>query len=274
MKDKKTLFIDLDGTLFDKNGISRISSKNLKILRLIKPFANIVFSTGRSFDDIRVKQTLKQTGINDIICCSGSHIFVDSQCIYNNLFDKELLNQIVQWAFARKIIVVLFDEIGELIYTHNWFEYAVIKLLLSKKLKKIRYAKNFNLEKLGNINKIAFIVKNPNQNLTLIKELEKAFPKTINAYAASKNYVIEITDAKSDKGIALKKYCDYKNIDLKNTIHIGDSMADASVKGIANKLVAMGNSTKELKAVADEIAPKAKNGGIYKYFMSKVKKND
>ncbi|VDR42597.1 Uncharacterised protein [Mycoplasmopsis caviae] len=48
-------------------------------------------------------------------------------------------------------------------------------------------------------------------------------------------------------------------------------MADASVKGYVGKLVAMDNGTSDLKAIADEIAPNYKNGGLYRYFISPSK---
>ncbi|WP_334199028.1 HAD hydrolase family protein [Mycoplasmopsis caviae] len=104
-----------------------------------------------------------------------------------------------------------------------------------------------------------------------MKTFRVNFSDITNSYLASANYVLEITTIDANKGLSASAYCAFKGINQLNTIHIGDSMADASVKGYVGKLVAMDNGTSDLKAIADEIAPNYKNGGLYRYFISPSK---
>lgn len=272
-KNKLTYFIDLDGTMLDKNTGNRITRRNLTALLLVKNFANIVISTGRCYSDPRVKQVMFQLGITDAICSSGAEIYINHEKKIIFPLDKKLVADIHEYCLSNKIIMVIFDKNGESIYTADKFALWISKVFILKKFYKTELLRDFNIDDHDEIIKIAFILKN---NKTSKKQLEKyklCFGSVTNAYLASANYVIEITDAKTNKGIASSLYMKEKKIDIDNTIHIGDSDTDISVKGYVGKLVAMKNGSKELKAVADVIGPKCKRGGLYKYFISKKKEN-
>ncbi|UUD35552.1 HAD family hydrolase [Mycoplasmopsis caviae] len=269
--NQKTYFIDLDGTLFDQHKKSRISARNVSAILLLKNFANVVLSTGRSFSDQRVQQAIYQLGINDVITASGAEIYIDNQLVWQRIFNKEAVEKIKKFAEDNKIIYVIFDDNGETIYTHNAIDYWLNKLFLSKKLHAIRKNKNFDFNRHKNITKIALILKNVARAKSTLKTFRVNFSDITNSYLASANYVLEITTIDANKGLSASAYCAFKGINQLNTIHIGDSMADASVKGYVGKLVAMDNGTSDLKAIADEIAPNYKNGGLYRYFISPSK---
>lgn len=59
--------------------------------------------------------------------------------------------------------------------------------------------------------------------------------------------------------MALEQYLSIKQIELQDTIHIGDSMTDACLKGYVGKLVAMGNSLPDLKESPMKSHPKTKD---------------
>ncbi len=273
MSKEITYFMDLDGTLFDTNTLTRnrVSGKNLSTILLLRNFANIVISTGRSFNDQKVQQVLYQTNISDIIASSGAEVYINKQLVWKAIMEPQLVKEIAEYATLNKAIFVIFDSTGDTLYVNNKFERFVNRIMLSRKMKAIRLSKNFDVNKHSGVLKMAFIIKNVTNAKNLLNRFRLKFGSVTHSYLASSNYVIEITDAKANKGLALSKYCLLKNIDVKNTVHIGDSMSDSAVKGYAGKLVAMGNSTADLKAIADEIAPNSKPNGIYKYFVSKKK---
>lgn len=134
-------------------------------------------------------------------------------------------------------------------------------------MKTIQHANKFSLDNHKGITKISFLFKTNFFSRKTAQKLLDTYPNTLSATTASNNYVIEITDIKTNKAKAAQEYASLKGIDLSNSVHIGDSNSDACLKGYVGKLVAMGNATKELKEIADEIAPKNKNGGIYKYLV-------
>ncbi|QSF13574.1 Cof-type HAD-IIB family hydrolase [Mycoplasma sp. Mirounga ES2805-ORL] len=274
--NKKTYFIDLDGTLLDKYGINRISRKNIMAIRVLKNFANVVLSTGRSFYDHRVKQTMYQLGLNDIINASGAQIYRNGVLQWQNTLNLELVKEIASWAKKNKIIYAIFDDKGDFLYTNNCFDYFVNKMILNKKFTKIFSRKIKNPVEHSGVVKIALVNKNKFKAKQRQEEFRKIFGDRTNSFLASNNYILEITNKEANKGKAIDVYCEMFDLDTKNTVHIGDSMSDAAVKGHVGKLVAMENSVPELKEIADEIAPSFKKSGIYKYFTqpSKNKKGE
>ncbi|WP_027120888.1 HAD-IIB family hydrolase [Mycoplasmopsis lipofaciens] len=272
-QERLTYFIDLDGTLFDQNKKVRISDRNTSAILLLKNFANVIISTGRSFSDQRTQQALYQLRLTDVIASSGAQIFIDNKLAWSKLISDEIMLKIVEFAKKRKLMFVIFDNNGENMYTHNWLIYVINKIFFSKKLYSIKMDYKFNIKKHNNISKVAFILKSNKSYKTILEEFRLLFSEYTNSFSASGNYVIEITAKEANKGLAIVEYCKLKNIPLNTTIHIGDSQSDAVVKGYANKLVAMGNATNDLKAIADEIAPNYKKYGIYKYFININKQN-
>lgn len=270
--DRLTYFIDLDGTLFDKRSKNRISTKNISTILLLKNFANVVISTGRSYNDHRVKQTLYLLGLKDIICSSGAQVYIDDELKYTFYMDNDLVKDIASYCIDNKILFVVFDESGESIYVQSAFAKWLNATFLRKKFKIIDYAKNFKIENHKNVSKMAFVLKNNKGAPKELNNFQLLFKNKTNSYLASANYVIEITDGKTNKGIAESLYMKEYNIKIDDAIHIGDSDADASVKGYVGKIIAMKNSSTTLKVLADEIGPNYKNGGIYKYFTSKKKR--
>ncbi|QBF34435.1 haloacid dehalogenase [Mycoplasmopsis phocirhinis] len=273
IKNKLTYFIDLDGTLFDQKGFSRISHKNLSAILIIKNFANVVFSTGRSYSDLRVQQAMKQLSISDIISSSGAEVYVNHKLVLANAMPNQIVQKIVDYAISKKIVFVIYDDQQEHLYVKNKFDKFLANLTVKRWIKSINIFNNFDINKHSQIFKIAFVFPTNLFSKKIIKEIQQNFPNLINSYTASRNYVIEITDISTNKATATVEYCRINNIDLINTVHIGDSMSDACLKGYVGKLVAMGNSTAQLKTIADEVAPNHKHGGLYKYFVqNKVKK--
>ncbi|MCS4536843.1 MULTISPECIES: HAD family hydrolase [unclassified Mycoplasma] len=272
-KDKITYFIDLDGTLFDQRGFSRISHRNLSAILILKNFANVVFSTGRSYSDFRVQQAMRQLNIHDIISSSGAEVYINRERVLANPICNETVQKIVDYAISKKILFMVYDATGEHIYVKNKIQRFLANITIKRWVKSINLFKDFDISKHKQITKIAFAFHTNLFSKKILKQIEKNFPNLTNSYTASRNYIIEITDITTNKAMATVEYCRINNIDLSNTVHIGDSMSDSCLKGYVGKLVAMGNSTPSLKSVADEIAPNHKNGGLYKYFVqNKVKK--
>ncbi|WP_027334784.1 HAD hydrolase family protein [Mycoplasmopsis felifaucium] len=269
--NKPTYFIDLDGTLFDRQYNSRMSKRNISAIMMLKNFANVIFSTGRSYHDARLKKTLHIFNLNDVICTSGAEIYIKNKLANCFEMKAELVKEIVSYCITNKINFVVFDHKSESVYVQSRFGKWFNKLLFRKKWRIIDYAKNFDINNHKTVLKIAFVLKNNMKSSKVLNKFKLLFEKRVNAYLASKNYIIEITDKSINKGIAESLYMKELNLDPGNSTHIGDSDADTGAKGYVNKLVAMKNASKSLKNVADEIAPKCRSAGLFKFFTTKKK---
>ena len=71
------------------------------------------------------------------------------------------------------------------------------------------------------------------------------------------------------KGNAIKHFCASQNIDLKDTVAIGDDFNDISMFEVTGHSVAMGNALDEIKKYADEITLSNDEDGVAK-FLEKI----
>lgn len=75
-------------------------------------------------------------------------------------------------------------------------------------------------------------------------------------------HAIHITNPNVSKGSAMKTLCQYLNIDLKETVAIGDKINDISMIELAGFGVAMENATPNVKEVADFITSSNNENGV------------
>lgn len=76
----------------------------------------------------------------------------------------------------------------------------------------------------------------------------------------------EIINLQFNKGLAVKKVCDYYHIPIEDSISFGDSMNDLEMIETTACSVVMGNGADALKQVADIIAPPVEEDGLYQIF--------
>jgi Cof subfamily protein (haloacid dehalogenase superfamily) len=78
----------------------------------------------------------------------------------------------------------------------------------------------------------------------------------------STRFYYDVCDEHTNKGYAVKKFCEIIGIDPKNCIAMGDSVNDISMLQSVGRGVAMGNAVPELKAVATEVTETNNNEGV------------
>lgn len=261
-KERLTYFLDLDGTLLDKRNSQIISYKNIETIRFLQQYANVVISTGRNYTDPKVQAIIKLLNIKDVIASSGAEIYIDGTLVKKYSIDEKTIRQIRIFASAAKISFVSFHNQGDSFYSSNPFFLALARRFAKKKFFEIKHHNDY--EENEEVWKISFVISKLFTAKALLKKMKLFFDDKLNLNLASNNFVLEITNIKADKGLAASTYCKFKGINLKNTIHIGDSMSDLSTKGYVGKLIAMGNSSKELKNNADYVGPKFSKAGIAK----------
>ncbi|WP_406617880.1 HAD hydrolase family protein [Mycoplasmopsis lipophila] len=266
--DITTYFLDLDGTLIDKRNKQLISYKNIEAIRLLKEYANVVISTGRNFSDPKVQELMLLLNVKDVISSSGSEIYIDGKLVKSYSIDNNIVNEIIKYAITSKTSFVTFHENGDSFYGSNNFYRLLGRTFAWKKFYEIENYKNYISKK--RVLKIALIVSKLFSAKTILKKINLYFGNELKVNLASNNFILELTNIKADKGLAVVAYCKLKNLSLKNTIHIGDSMSDLSTKGYVGKLIAMNNSSKELKIYADYIGPKFSKAGIAQIIHSSL----
>ncbi|VEU59703.1 Cof-type HAD-IIB family hydrolase [Mesomycoplasma neurolyticum] len=251
------LFLDLDGTLLD-TGVgqwAKISKNNQEAVCNFSKIGKVVISTGRSFT-WHVRKIAESVNASFLVCQNGSLIYDKN---FHKIKDKKISSSVVDSIFqiAKQFKASIVANSSFFIYG-PFFWNRFFSIFSSFKAKKYTDFKPYET------NKILLIHKSQKKINKIFSEIKKHFKDEVSVEIVGKNWAIEITRKDCSKGIAAKEIAKILNVDLKNTIHIGDSMNDSSTKNIVGKLIAVKSGSKKLKKIADEIGPKRRNAGIAK----------
>lgn len=260
--DVEAFFIDLDGTLFDKWN-KKISKKNIEAIKEKQKSTHIVLSTGRSYSK-KVKKVMQLLNIQYAICQNGA-IVVDREgnILQNITLNREQTEAVVEIARKNKVGFTINSEF--LIYSNHWLWFP-FRFLWRKKWKPIRkyqFKKNF-------VNKIVlagFIRTKKVWNLA--DKMVQQF-KGLSIKTSGGDKIIEITSDKATKGIGAQFVADLLQVNIKNTVHIGDSENDTTTLGTVGALIAVKNASLKLLNVATHLGPNHKRSGIAKILKGDI----
>ncbi|MBW0594288.1 HAD family phosphatase [Mycoplasmopsis anatis] len=267
----KIFFVDLDGTLINKKNKKLISKKNLMAVNWINQESKFIITTGRSFSDKKVKKILEMTNSNTAILSSGAQILYENKLIHEYFFDIVDVNKIISIAKENKINFALFTNEQEYLITQNSL-YKLLARITQRKRLKAYHIKEIEKINLNKVLKIAFIVY-PFQINKILKKLRSTI-SGVNYFSAHYNWVIEITSSSVSKASQALEICQKFNIDPKDCINFGDSMADEDLSRILGKSVAMQNGDFEYIKNATFIAPHYKYDGFYHVVSELLNKNE
>ncbi len=252
----EAFFIDLDGTLFDKWN-KKISKKNIEAIQAIQTKIPFIISTGRSYSN-KVKKIMNLLNIEYAICQNGSLIVNNQGTIIKNItLNKDQVTKIVDIVTQNKLGFTINSEF--LIYSNYWL-FAPFRFLWRKKwkpIKKYHFKENI-------VNKVVIA------GLVRAKKVWKLSEKIqkevfgVSVKSSGKDKIIEITDKSATKGKGAEFIANILNIDIKNTVHIGDSENDTTTLNKVGALIAVKNSSIKLLNVATHKGPNHKRGGVAK----------
>ena len=113
MPDIKLIALDLDGTLFNKEGIITDGVKE-QLNRAAAQGVKIVISTGRPFNGLPFEQ-IKDTEIEYALTTNGGAVYKieGKECLYEDGMTIETVMPILDWILAREIhIDIYMDGVG------------------------------------------------------------------------------------------------------------------------------------------------------------------
>lgn len=259
----KAIFIDIDGTL--KNDKKEITSRTKEIIKKITSKGIYVVITSGRPDNSASKISMEANASNYVITSNGAHIYnyKNDETLYSNSIQKEICKQLYELAGKEQMTFIMNIKGGRVVsqqtqgYTERILSEPIDSFLdknevfecvfVHKEFEKIKDLKS-KVEKIKGIE-----IKNQSKALT--NPLEKPLSTTY----------CDIANIEISKGLAIKEFCKIKNIDLKDTIAIGDDYNDVSMFEVAGISVAMGNANDEVKQYAKEITDTNNNEGVAKF---------
>ncbi len=268
-KNKKLIFIDVDGTLLNKSidlaNQSDIHSKNIEIInKLSKDGHKIVLMAGRPLRltiDIYNKLNLRDLNIN----LSGSHINNPSDLNFNDIYStmnknkvQELMNDIK--GKLRNLIIESSDKTYLLSNDNNeWFN------LISKRDGVVKY-KELNFEP-------HWIYLEADKSL--IDDLGDLKIKYKDDFYFRIWWIddylkLEVGQSKINKGTVAKYVAEYYDIEQENIIAIGDNVNDKDILEYADISVSMLNAPDEIKKISKYVTKKDNSEGGLGYFLEEL----
>ena len=257
----KAVFIDIDGTLRHNN--KYISDKTISTIKnLTNNGILVIVCTGRPrkyTEDISRKCHASKY----IITSNGGSIYnyENNKIIYENIMNKKAcieLYKIAKQANARFIM-----NVGENSVVNK------LKYLDGSELKL-----KTDIEKFVNENDVVQCTI-ADDNFEKIKSLRayienienvdiKNQHKSLIDCNESKHGTIfyDVANIESSKGNAIEKFCGMLNINLKDTIAIGDGENDISMFKVVGYSVVMENANDTVKKYADEITASNEHDGV------------
>lgn len=261
MNNIKIIFVDLDGTLRDSNGI--ISENAIHYIEKLKSIGiSVVFTTGRS-----ISYTVKLANTSNpspyLITSNGGEIY--------NLINKELL-------YCNHINEDDIKYLDKIIKDNN--------LIFVANTKDFRYSNKIGtdrvvIDSLLDITVPISQVVIQSEDLEKMKEIKNDINNKESLRIANepkmprnKPYTFfDITNSDVSKGNAATQLCDYLHIPLDNTMAIGNSKNDISMFDVCKYKVAVDNADIELKEKANMFTKSNDEDGV-SLVLSKIYKEN
>lgn len=256
----KYVFCDLDCTLL--NDAREVSNEDLLAIKEFEAKGNhFIISSGRvPFALKPYKDLLNST---DVITSNGALIISDNKIIKKELLSKEKAIIVARYAVENNLCLRIF--------TYD-FLYLLNKELAPKNAFIYTQNKEIDLNEfnklIDNIDIIKVAFSGDKESLDKAKiDVEKMNLDVELSF--SSDTFLEVNSSNQTKGNGIKDYCRLKNIDIKDTLSIGDNGNDITMLKVAGYSACPSNAIDEVKEIVDYICKNDNNHGAVKEVLEK-----
>ncbi len=249
--ERKYFFFDIDGTLTDRatNQVVPSAKEAIRLLQENGHFCAI--NTGRAA--YKGAPVMDQIGVDNMICNGGRGLIIDRELVKNMPLDFDAAKALYDQALERGYGMLVAQDNSIDVYAAN-FDFI---RQAGERLEPTRYIIDKTYVPHPPIYKMyAAIPPEEETNLPLLNN-----PEQYGALRFEAGYLIIQPDEKKNGILRMLEAIDG---DPANTVVFGDDTNDLDMFSDPFYKIAMGNGHPDLKAVADEVAPKNTDDGIYK----------
>lgn len=270
MTEVKLIAMDLDGTLFNKEG--QITPKTKEELKRVgEKGVYTVISTGRPFNGLPFDQ-ITDTAIEYAITTNGASIYriANKECLYDNSMTFDVYAPILEYILSREIHIDLYID-GEG-YTPIRCRENLPRLDVSDSLKKYMLATRTPLlDLMGYVKDCGKKVQKINLNFYPQPDGSLLYREEVLSFLKSNPQIevvcggfnnFEISKAGVTKSEGLKELCALLDVPVEQTMAIGDSENDYSIINAAGIGVAMSNASEDILSIADYITTSNEEDGV------------
>jgi Cof subfamily protein (haloacid dehalogenase superfamily) len=275
MLDKKIIFLDVDGTLCNDEGFVPESAA-IAVKEARKNGHLVYLCTGRSKAEIY--DYIMDIGFDGIIGAGGGFVEIGGEMLYHKKVSEDNVRHLVDYFNEHKVDFYI-ESNGGLYASKNLIPkleriiYGDVINDPEAKYKKENKPNHF-IEGLitgqdlyrNDVNKACFLEPEEITFEQIKEEFKGEFEVihcTVPAFGEDSG---ELGVPDVHKATAIEILLKHLNLDVKNTIAIGDGLNDIEMFEFCELGIAMGNAKQGLKDIADEITDTHDEGGIYNSF--------
>jgi len=249
----KAIFLDFDGTTYSHN-LGGIPNSTYKALKKVKEKGILTFlCTGRAYSELEWFD-LSKLDIDGIIVSNGQLAFdKNHNIIYSRPIEGILKEKLVE-IFKQKKHPMHISTADDIYMSFVNDVVVVVQNAISSKIPDIK-------EYQGEEFYMASIYIDRNSRTDDLDELAKYGEITFWHKDAC-----DIVPKGVSKSTGIDLVCQKYNIDVKDTLAVGDGENDIAMLERCGVGVAMGNSTQAVKEISDYITDDIDNDGLFKAF--------
>ena len=244
----KIIATDLDETLL--NSQKHVSKRDISSISTLKD-TYFVIATGRGFES--VQEVLKEIGQYNktnsyLISFNGGVITEnkDNKILYSNLMPFEDAQSLFNLGLQHDVCIHIYTL--DCCYVYKIFENETNNLTSSNFGFKLFDSKDISFLKDQPIAKVIFC----REDLDFLKQLRKKINLDEKySISFSSNRYLEINPKGINKGLGLKKLTEILNIDIKDTIGVGDNINDIELIKTAGLGIGVKNVLDDVKPYCD-----------------------
>lgn len=253
----RLIALDLDYTLLATD--RTISERNKRaIQRAVEKGATVVLATGRPFGG--TKQFCAQLEMTQPVITNGGAVVCDGgtgEVLFDINLDQELARTLIAHLHERNCYHQIYDRSPDFM-TESYNMYTELYV----------YVTGMHWRTVGDFLKLPVIdtpkilaVDMASRLRGIAEGIRERWGDLVNV-GLSRPYFMEIYDRRAHKGAALQRLTERMGLSAENVIAIGDSEIDRSMIEYAGLGVAMKNSTPDVLAAADLVAPGNDEDGV------------
>ena len=253
----KMLVLDIDGTIIKKDFTYSTALKET-LLKLQNNGIKVVIATGRMHGG--AVPLVRELGLHTpIISYQGSMVrnqYENDEILYSRRMTARQAREVIEYFRAQKVHINAYTN--DKLYVEQ--DDDLIKEYVNHRYVKYNVIDNLETLDLSKLDKLLCIENNPIKMEKIVNDLSGKHKGELFIVKSMAHYC-EVTHPEATKGKAIEFLCKYWNINLSETMAIGDQDNDIEMIKTAGIGVAMGNATPKLKENADFITKSVEEDG-------------
>ncbi|MEK4060439.1 MULTISPECIES: Cof-type HAD-IIB family hydrolase [Paenibacillus] len=245
----KTIFFDIDGTIYDEDKQVPASTKEA-IAELQRLGHHVAIATGRAsymFEDLR-----EELGIDSYVSLNGQYVVFEGEVIYRNPLDTAALKELTLFAEKQDQPVAYIDAIDMKVNVaeHEYIQTSLGSLKLAFPTHDAEY---FLLNEIYQA-----MIFCPKESQDMYAEAYPGF-KFIRWHPLC----MDVLPGNGSKANGIAQMMKHLGVKKEDIYAFGDGLNDVEMLQFVGHGIAMGNAEDEVKAVAPYVTKHVSENGIY-----------